>query len=180
MTSQFKVRSSYRHEGLYRFWDWFFSILLCMAFALILFFGAFRPYSISGEWFRELERDEIVLVDCIGKYLYEFERGDIIVYDGGDGDVFGRIIAFSGEELTIREGRAYIGGAYLDESAYGGAFGEQTELSLTIPEGCILTLPDERGEIDGSSLEKYIINKSSIRGEVRMSIFPVRRIRIFQ
>lgn len=180
MTYRFRVRSSERRRGLYRFGDWIASFLLCLVLSVILFFVVLHPYAISGDWFRELKRDEIVLVDRVSKYFFEFGRGDIIVYSSGDGDAFGRIIAFEGEQFTVRGGRAYIGNAYLDESAYGGAFNEQLELSLSIPEGCVLAMPDARETMDERSIEKYIIKKSGISGEVRMSIFPVKRIRIFK
>lgn len=177
MTSQFRVRSSERRRGLHRFGDWLASLLICLGLTVILFFVVLHPYAISGDWFRELKRDEIVLVDRVSKYFFDFERGDIIVYGG---DTFGRIIAFEGEQLTVRGGHAYIGGAYLDESAYGGVFDEQLELSLSIPEGCVLVMPDARGTVDERSIEKYIINKSGISGEVRICIFPIKRIRIFK
>lgn len=88
------------------------------------------------------------------------ERGDIIVfyYDWGDTSSFSphhlvkRVIALPGDRVEIKDGELYLNGVLRNESYIKEAMrswldqngGIHSSLSLTVPDGCVFAMGDNR------------------------------------
>ena len=104
------------------------------------------------------------------------ERGDIIIcyYPGYTETCVKRVIATAGETIAVRDGKVYIDGAALDESAYWngemlGDFGP-----ITVPEGEVFVMGDNRNASkDSRNPSVGTIPFLEIVGRVRAVILPL-------
>jgi signal peptidase I len=93
----------------------------------------------------------------------------------GQDDLIKRVVAVGGETVTVSDGRVEVDGEALDEAyvASGGAMGDFG--SVTVPEGHVFVMGDNRN----SSLDSRrfgAIPVDEIVGEALFRIWPVDRI----
>ncbi len=176
---EYRVRSTRtgRLSRAYRIVDAVFLALMCLGTLALLFTTVFVPVGIASADVAELGSNELVLVSRAAKYIVPFKRGDIVRIDLGGGFGEYRVIALSGETVTVRCGRTYINGAYLDEGVYSAEWDATLDVDFAVPEGAVLVLPDDRRGI--SDLSCYAVDKGDIYGTVFARIFPISRLTLF-
>ena len=123
---------------------------------------------------------ETVLFDRIYKYFFRLHRSDIVVFaDRESGSlIIKRIVGLSGETVSASNGVVMIDGEYgLSEYDYLTPMQYSFE-PVTVPEGCLFVLSDDRN-YGGDSRNPKIgcINSSEVLGVVRIRL---NRFTIFQ
>lgn len=138
-----RMKKAHRHHT---FWRWCISTSLAAAVLYVLLFVCFLGVSIGNDAMAPtLKQGDMVLVDRIGKHLRRPERTDLVAFYGEEGELLiRRVIGLAGEGVSCQEGYIYIDNTYrLEEGQYapvqGANFGE-----ITVPEGCIFVLCDNR------------------------------------
>ena len=135
----------------------------------------------SGSMIPTLNVQDRLLVSMLPYYYRSPERGEVVVFNGPDGNKWiKRVIGLPGETIDIKEGNIYINGAILDETAYLDEVGIselnpilETTVSYPymIPEGQYFLLGDNRLE---SYDCRYIgsIEEEEITGKAIWKIYP--------
>ena len=157
------------------------AIVIGFAIVFALLFGWFSPVMISDHSMEPtLMSGETVLFDRIYKYFFRLHRSDIIVFaDRESGSlIIKRIVGLSGETVSANNGVVMIDGEYgLSEYDYLTPMQYSFE-PVTVPEGCLFVLSDDRN-YGGDSRNPKIgcINSSEVLGVVRIRL---NRFTIFQ
>ena len=172
---KYYVRSTYTgtDSRLRRAADIAVTILVCAALVFLLFRFVLVPFEVGENSAAELEKGDIVLVDRVSRFVFRLDRGDLLRADLGGGSAFLRLAALEGETYTVRNGKAYIDDSLLDEASYGGSWAPYLNISITVPEGSVLLLPDSRTGV--FSLDGYIASYPQIYGKVRFIVSPLNR-----
>lgn len=163
-----------------RFWrqlDFFVSL----AFLIVLAFGirAFlaEPIRVDGDsMYPTLLDGEHMFVEKISYWFDEPTRGDIIIcyYPGYTESCVKRVIATGGETVEIRGGTVYVNGQPLDESAYWNDFVLGDYGPVTVPEGEVFVMGDNRnGSKDSRNPSVGTIPRNKIVGRVRAVFLPL-------
>ena len=111
------------------------------------------------------------------------ERGDIIVFDSELTTNLGlkkllvkRIIGIPGDTVAIRDGMVYVNGMETDQSCTKDGYTSGTMSEITVPEGCVFVLGDNRQNSTDSRRESVgFVPISKIRGKVVLRLFPLSR-----
>lgn len=114
------------------------------------------------------------------------ERGDIIVLNppssaSADKPYIKRVIGEPGDTVAIRAGHVFINGVQIEEAYINGVKTPCTEVqvcgSLTIPEGSVFVLGDNRGNSEDS---RYFgpVPIENIIGKAWLTYWPVDRIEL--
>ncbi len=124
----------------------------------------------------------------ISDLFYTPRHGDIVVCDeieisehekyGITSPVVKRIIALEGDTVKISNGVIYLNGEILDESAYITKLYDQSMDEITVPEGKIFVMGDNRANSCDSE-EFGCVDADAIIGRVVLRFYPVKRIKIF-
>ncbi|NLI53380.1 MAG: signal peptidase I [Clostridiales bacterium] len=159
---------------------WLFSVLVTIAVLCLVFFVWLFPTRISDDSMAPaLNSGEVVLCDRFGKFLRMPERGDIVLFQTGDGLFVKRIVGMPGETVEIVEGRVFIDSIPLDESSYAVDYvGDMAPLD--VPAGSVFVLGDNRAEMYDSRLASVgCIPFARIEGMLRLRVSPFDRITYF-
>jgi len=116
----------------------------------------------------------------VNKLIYRFQlpdRKDIIVFGyprDPQRDFIKRVIGLPGETVEMRDGRVYIDGTFLDESYVAFPDHHSTTGPITVPEGHIFVLGDNRRNSEDS---RYFgsVPIANIRGKAFLLYWPLRR-----
>ncbi len=159
---------------------WLFTLIAVAMLLCLLFLVWLRPVRVSGDSMSPaLEDGESVLVDQLAKYWKQPARGDMVFFEDEQGAFIKRIVALPGETVDIQEGRVYINSRPLDESAYAGGFTGDMQ-PLTVPDGCVFVLGDNRALVYDSRLESVgCIPYTEIEGVLRVRVSPFSRFTLF-
>lgn len=170
--------------------EWGAVILGALAVALLIKTFLVQAYFIPSEsMVPTLNIDDRVLVNKLSYRVGEIERGQVVVFhrpegwDGDDEDLIKRVIATSGETITITDGQVYIGEQllqepYLPDGVTTGGFVDQegcvdpTPTSCTIPEAHIFVMGDNRGRSHDSRFEGPI-PESDVVGRAFVKVWPL-------
>ena len=160
--------------------SWVYSLMVAAVACCLFFLVWFRPVRIvGGTMAPALEENSIVLIDCLAKYWKAPKRGDIVLFEDEQGSFAKRVVALPGETVDIKEGHVYIGGCPLDESAYAVAYEGDMDV-LTVPEGSVFVLGDNRAVVYDSRLETVgFIRFADIKGILRVRIAPISRFTLY-
>lgn len=177
--NEYTVRSTYTRadSAARRAADIAVILMLCMLLVFVLFRFVLVPAAVTDPAVSGLSDGDVVLVDRVSGFIADYSAGDIVRVKLGGEYVFYRVAALGGQSYLVRNGKAYIDGELIDESAYGGSWPQGTELSADVPEDSLLLLPDVRGDIE--ELSPFTVPYSSVWGEVRFRVSPLRRIAFF-
>lgn len=139
-----------KFKGLHKrhnLWRWFFSSLVALAFLLFMGLVWFNAVSLGNDSMAPtLSKGDVVLVDRVRKYLITPKRTDLIAFKNPEtGEMLiKRVAALEGETISGRSGCLWIDGKYrLEESDYSSANTPDFE-GITVPEGCVFVLSDDR------------------------------------
>ena len=127
--------------------SWIFAGFLGLALVLSVLLLWFSPVYVADESMEPtLLPGDTVFYDRLYRHLYEFRRGDMVVYrDPETGELLiKRVIALGGETIEAKNGVLIIDGKYgVDESRYGAT--APLDIPKTVvPEGKFFVLSDDR------------------------------------
>lgn len=128
------------------FWRWGISTMLALVTLYLLLFVCFVGVTMGNDAMAPtLQKGDMVLVDRISKHLRRPERTDLVAFYTEEGELLiRRVVGLAGESISCQEGDIYIDNTYrLEEGAYSPAAGEDFG-SITVPEGCVFVLCDNR------------------------------------
>ncbi len=156
-------------------------IVFLIAGVLLVFSFLFRVVVVSGPSMNHTLVDGDCLL-LLGNVLYtEPKKGDIVViakekYDHGT-PIIKRVIATEGQTVDIdfQAGIVYVDGNALDEpyTATPTTLYEGVDFPLTVSEGCVFVLGDNRNDSkDSRSLEIGQIDCREILGKGILLFFP--------
>ena len=178
----------YRSEGRARFYrrhsllTWLFSALIAVLILSILFLLWFKPLRVADASMEPLlYQGEAVLADRLGKFVKRPGRGDVVLFTDPQGNMLlKRIIALPGERVEIVAGQVYIDSRLLDESAYSARqFPEDME-PVTVPQGCVFLMGDNRAYVrDSRSEDIGCVAFEALDGVLRFRIFPAGKVTFY-
>lgn len=182
-----QMRRSPTRKKLYRrqaLLGWLFSLATAALLLYVLFGLWLRPVRVAGDTMSPaLEADQVVLVDRAARFFKAPGRGDVILFADplGTGNLLKRIVALPGETVDIKAGRVFIDGCPLDESAYINLDIPAGDMdALTVPEGCVFVLGDNRAEAyDSRTNGVGCIPYTEILGVVRVRIAPINALTLY-
>ena len=160
-------------------WGWIKAILLAAVLALGVRLFLFETITIhqSSMYPNFQESDRVV----IGKMVYRFRepaRGDVAVFETDlmEMPLIKRAIGLPGETVQIYDNAVYIDGERLTEPyLYQTMYDEYGP--ETVPADCVFFLGDNRNNSEDSRYPGIgMIPYGSIRGKVRLRIWPIYRI----
>ena len=169
-TRSVRFRKEHRSQNTLR---WIFAGLLGLALVLLILFGWFSPVYVADEsMLPTLEKGDTVFYDRLYRHFHLFERGDMVVFRDGDGNLLiKRVVALSGETVEAKDGVLIIDGRYgLDEHRYSPE--GPTEISrIRVPEGQVYVLSDNRNYGEDSRNRRIgCLGTDSILGIVRVRL----------
>lgn len=155
-------------------------IYMLMA-VLVLFLLVFRVIVVSGPSMRTTLLDGDYLLLLSNTFYHTPRRGDIVViskkaFDNGK-PIVKRVIATEGQTVDIDfdDGIVYVDGEALEEDYINSltTYAEGTVFPLTVEEGCIFVLGDNRAvSMDSRSPEIGQIDRREVLGRAVLLLFP--------
>ena len=167
--------------------SWLQALVMALIALIVLFTFVGRIIPVDGDsMLPTLHDKDIMLLRGIG---YTPEEGDIVVLtkDFGeyvDQSIVKRVIAVGGQTVRIdyTESKVYVDGTALDEPYIKERMvrpAGQTIEELTIPEGSVFVMGDNRNDSSDSRIyELGAIDNRYILGKVVMVLFPLSDIGI--
>ena len=139
-------------------YEWVQALVCSVLTVVLIFTFAVRIVRVSGESMRETLQDQDMLVVLNNWLCGGYEQGDIVIlqrddFYGGE-PIVKRVIATEGQTVDIDfdAGVVYVDGAALEEPYTREPTWTQegTEFPLTVPEGCVFVMGDNRNDSDDS------------------------------
>ena len=159
-------------------YDWVQCVIGALVIGILMFMFVGRVIGVKGDSMNHtlVDTDKIV----ISNIMYEPKYGDVIVFQT---DTFGpdplvkRVIATEGQTVDIDfdAGIVYIDGQALDEpyTAEPTYSRESFQGAVTVPEGCIFVMGDNRNHsTDSRSNMVGMVDKRCVLGKVYMVAIP--------
>lgn len=139
-------------------YEWVQALVCSVLTVVLIFTFAVRIVRVSGESMRETLQDQDMLVVLNNWLCGGYEPGDIVIlqrddFYGGE-PIVKRVIATEGQTVDIDfdAGVVYVDGTALEEPYTREPTWTQegTEFPLTVPEGCVFVMGDNRNDSDDS------------------------------
>ena len=157
-------------------WRWTFSTVLAAVFVFFVCFVCCQWVKMGNDSMAPtLRQGDLVLVDKIYKYCWQIERTDMVAYRrSGTGELLiKRVVATAGETVSGKHGAIWIDEKYrLNEEEYGARCMDDFD-PVTVPEGCVFVLSDDRqyGE-DSREADIGCVPVSDIVGVMHIRLLP--------
>ena len=159
--------------------------ILALQLALVALMGGSFLFNVSEVRGSSMEPgiqdNDRILIDHSSVLLGGIDRGDIVILRyplDPSLDYVKRVIGVSGDQVTLLDGQVYVNGERLEEPYLGSEAREPwTAMSTRVQEGHVFVLGDNRRR-SSDSREFGQVPLSNLRGEVRMCIWPLGRIRL--
>lgn len=152
MTSE---REQQMRRGTY---EWVRALVRAVLAVVILFTFVGRMTRVDGESMRETLQDGDLLAVLNASWCGSYEAGDLVIlckdgFHGGE-PIVKRVIATEGQTVDIdfTQGVVYVDGEALEEPYVREPTwtAEGMEFPLTVPEGCLFVMGDNRNDSDDS------------------------------
>ena len=165
-------------KGRAEVYDWIQCIIFALVFCVLLFVFAVRMVNVVGHsMVPTLEQSDKVVISNL---FYHPKQGDIVVLRKQtlmEEPIVKRVIAVEGQTVDIdfTEGIVYVDGEaleedYIREPTYTA---EGTEFPLTVPEGSIFVMGDNRnGSSDSRDYRLGTVDTRYVIGKAAFLIFP--------
>ncbi|WP_304340432.1 signal peptidase I [Metaclostridioides mangenotii] len=157
--------------------------------ALILAFVITRfiiPSRVQGEsMFPTLHENDYLIVNRMTYKFREPEMKDIIVFkseilqDNGKSkkDLVKRVIGVEGDRIKIQDSKVYVNDKLLDEKVYIHDNYTSGDIDITVPEGKIFAMGDNRERsLDSRAQEVGLVDVDSVIGKVMVRLYPFDQI----
>lgn len=158
--------------------EWYEALIFALALLVLVFTFAVRVVAVNGSsMLPTLTGGDRILVQSA---FFEAQRGDVIVVDGYidyGKPLVKRVIALEGDvvEIDAEAGTVAVNGSVLEEPYIAEATHEGGDMAypVTVPEGCVFAMGDNRMHSTDSRFEKIgFVDERDILGKVLMRIFP--------
>ena len=152
MTTE-RTKNAWR--GVY---DWLQTVICVVVVVVLLFTFVGRLSRVDGSSMRETLQDQDLLLVLNNDLCGSYEPGDIVIaqrpdFNGG-APIVKRVIATEGQTVDIdfAAGVVYVDGQVLEEpyTREPTWVEEGTEFPLTVPEGCVFLMGDNRNRSEDS------------------------------
>ena len=165
-------------SSAFELYDWVQCIVAALVVGILVFLFVLRVVSVKGSsMYPTLYDTDKVITSNL---FYEPKQGDVIVFQT---DTYGkealvkRIIAVGGQTVDIDfdTGTVYVDGKALDEPYVNELTYEREDFEdeVTVPEGCIFVMGDNRNHsTDSRSDDVGIVDERCIIGKVYFILFP--------
>lgn len=166
------------------------TILVAAAAFLVIYAFFFRPFQVNGQsMFPTFENGENILTNLIILRFEEPKKGDVIVFKApldAEKDFIKRVMAVPNDTISIRNGKVFVNGEFLDESAYldpsvqtyGGGF-LKNEQTVTVPDNSYFVMGDNR-QFSSDSREWGFVPKKDIIGHSWIVYWPLDKLSIIK
>ncbi len=177
ISEEAKSVSSFKDE----LFDWVQNVAVILTAIVLIFIFAFRIVGVDGESMMPTLKDKDWLI--ISDLFYAPEKGDIVVLAKEsfmDGKmIVKRVIATEGQTVDIdfSEGTVSVDGRVLDEpyTADGTYRNLGMVFPVTVPEGCVFVLGDNRNySADSRDLRLGMVEEECIIGRLLIRILPIK------
>lgn len=159
-------------------------MVLVLSALVLTFLLLGRPFWVEGASMEPtLAGGELMAVRSLG---YTPQQGDVVVLSQTSfrrDPIVKRVIARGGQrvEIDYAAGTVTVDGVVLDEPYLNGPMerqGYQTIAALTVPEGCIFVMGDNRNHSDDSrDPDCGPVDERLVLGRVEAVMFPLDRVR---
>ena len=124
-----------------------------------------------------LEKGSVLVASRLAYVNSSPKHGDVIIFSHPDIDeryVVKRVIAVGGDVVEIREGRVYLNDSSLPlEEDYVKEYSEDCMEKLTVPEGCLFVLGDNRREsVDSRYLSNRFVRIDDVYAKAIFTLLP--------
>ena len=161
--------------------DFMIYLITVVLIALFIRTFIFEPVQVVGSsMYPTLVHGEGMFTEKLSYVFTPPKHGDIIIcrYSNMPVNCVKRIIGMPGDTVAITDGRIYLNGELLDESAYWNdiIYGDMEE--VTVPEKSLFVVGDNRNASDDSR-NPYVgfVPYGQIKGKVQAVILPLFRAR---
>ena len=170
-----------KRDGGRNLYDWVGTVAAVALTAVIIFTFAVRLVLVDGPSMRETLQDQDCLLVLNAPLCGGFETGDIVIIqrdDFRDGEpIVKRIVATEGQTVDIDfdAGTVYVDGQLLEETYIREPthLEEGLEFPVTVPEGCVFVLGDNRNDSDDSrDPELGSVDTRYLLGRAVLLLFP--------
>lgn len=165
-----------KNDGLKKeIFSWLRTIVLTIVITLLFCQFVARPSRVDG---RSMENtfynnDMVILWEL----NYKPQRGDVIVCNSKNPlneNLIKRVIALPGDRITVRNGTVTVNGEQLDEPYVKEAVWSGYNVQMTVPEGKIFLMGDNRNNSADSRMIGPV-DASAIIGKAVFRFFPFDR-----
>ncbi len=162
------------------------TIVVALVITVVLYLFIMTPHEVVGNSMHPTYKNgEYLMANKITYRVKQPERGDVVIFKYSDTqDFIKRIIGLPGDTVMLKDGKIYINGKQLDESAYlsstvytnGGDFLKEGQ-SIKVPEGEYFVCGDNRPHSSDSRVFGPI-SLSRVKGKAWIVYFPFSQFRI--
>ena len=161
-------------------YDWLQCVVLAVVFMVIIFVFAARTVNVIGTSMVPTLHDEDSVV--LSNLFYTPKQGDIIVLrkiEFRETPIVKRVIAIEGQtvEIDFDIGAVYVDGILLDEPYINAPTTARLQFKgpVTVPEGCVFVLGDNRNDSLDSRHEPIgMVDMRYILGRMLFRLFPIK------
>lgn len=159
------------------------TLLLIAAVFLVLYIFVIQVHEVSGlSMFPTFNNKDLLFSYLLPVRFDSLKKGDIVVFKSPveqDKLYIKRIIATAGDTVKVQDGKVYLNGTLLDESAYlqpdvmtyGGAV-FQDGMENRVPEGFVAVMGDNRPNSSDSRAWGFL-DKSRLIGKSVSRVWPI-------
>ena len=161
-------------------YDWIQCVVMAVIICVLLFSFFVRLVDVVGEsMMPTLEPGDKIIVSNL---FYEPKPGDIVVFrkdEYRDEPLVKRIIAVEGQTIDIdfNRGIVYVDGEPIDEPYIAEPTVEEEDFTgrVTVPEGCIFVMGDNRNHSTDSRTSTIgFVDERCIMGKVYFTLYPLK------
>lgn len=163
-------------------WIKVFGLAIILAFVITLFI---KPTLVRGDsMLPTLHENDYLIMNRMVYRLGEPQNGDIIVFksdlegeDGSEKDLVKRIIGVEGDKILITNGQVYVNDKLLDEPYLSEGMETEGEIDVTVPEGKLFVLGDNREvSLDSRYDNVGMVDIDDVKGKVFIRLYPFNDI----
>lgn len=152
------------------------NILIWALLCIIIVFAAFRVFCVVNYFSVCVVGTSMEGTLHDGDCVYAFRstspsRGDIVIIETDDKPIIKRVIALGGDTVELRDGVLYLNGEkvdepYVDPANNSASYSKNTFSEITVPEGKMFFMGDNRDDSNDSRSKYGVMPVSSIMGIV--------------
>lgn len=163
-------------------WVKVFASAIILAFIITLFI---KPTLVRGDsMVPTLHENDYLIINKIEYKISEPENGDVVVFksdlaqeDGTNKNLVKRIIGVPGDKVVIKDGDVYVNDNKLEETYLEEGTYTEGEVDLTVPEGKLFVLGDNRKiSLDSRSELVGLVDIDTLEGKVFVRLYPFNDI----
>lgn len=164
--------------------EWVKIIITSLAIALVIT-HFIRPTLVQGSsMYPTLEEKDYLIINRVAYNKKLPEKKDIIVFktellqdNGKKKDLVKRVIGLPGDHVKITDYQVYINGELLEEDYLSSTVITEGNIDITIPEGSIFVMGDNRQHsMDSRDPDVGLVKIEDIMGKVVVRLLPFNKI----